>query len=133
MEELSIMGVGGIIKRLPSLISRIQETVTDIRLKSPDVVLTIDSPEFSFRVQKKLRQLKSGERPYQAHLVAPTVWAWRPGRAQKISKCLDHLFCLYPFEPPLFEKYGLESTFVGHPVTQEPLGNGVYILSLVRR
>ena len=124
MEELSIIGVWGILKRLPQLLSRIDQTVKDIQSKRPNVLLTIDSPEFSFRVQKQVHRHESDERPYQAHLVAPTVWAWRPGRAKAISRFLDHLFCLYPFEPPLFEEHGLEATFIGHPITQEPLGNG---------
>lgn len=124
MEELSIIGIWGILKCLPQLLSRIDQTVKDIRSKRPDVLLTIDSPEFSFRVQKQVHRHGKNERPYQAHLVAPTVWAWRSGRAKAISRFLDHLFCLYPFEPPLFEKHGLESSFVGHPIAQEPLGDG---------
>jgi lipid-A-disaccharide synthase len=92
-------------------------TVQTIQKLKPDVVVTIDAPEFSFRVMKKLH--KFSHRPGLIHYVAPTVWAWRPGRAKKIARFLDHLLCLYPFEPPLFEKYGLRSTFVGHPVAHE--------------
>lgn len=124
MEELSIIGIWGILKCLPQLLSRIDQTVKDVRSKRPDVLLTIDSPEFSFRVQKQVHRHGKDVRPYQAHLVAPTVWAWRAGRAKEISRFLDHLFCLYPFESPLFEVHGLKTTFVGHPITQEPLGNG---------
>lgn len=124
MEGLSIIGVWGILKRLPQLLSRIRETLADIKSKQPDVVLTIDSPEFSFRIQKAIRKDREGSTPFQAHLVAPTVWAWRPGRAAKVAQFLDHLFCLYPFEPPLFEKHDLPSTFIGHPIVNDPLGDG---------
>lgn len=122
MEELSIMGVLGIVKDLPNLFRRLRETVEAIKKLNPDVVLTIDAPEFSFRVMKRLYKLP--HRPRLIHYVAPTVWAWRPSRAKKISCFLDHLLCLYPFEPPLFEKWGLRSTFVGHPVASEKREEG---------
>ena len=117
MEELSIIGVVGILKDLPNLLRRLTETVEKIKEICPDVVITIDAPEFSLRVMKRLHKLS--DRPRLIHYVAPTVWAWRPGRAKKISCFLDHLLCLFPFEPSLFEKWGLPATFVGHPVAEE--------------
>ncbi|MBS0271634.1 MAG: lipid-A-disaccharide synthase [Proteobacteria bacterium] len=117
MEELSLMGIVSILKNLPNLCRRLRFTVETIRTLKPDVVVTIDSPEFSFRVMKRLHQLT--QRPRLIHYVAPTVWAWRPGRAKKIAGFLDHLLCIYPFEPLYFEKYGLKTTFVGHPVAKE--------------
>ena len=117
MEDLSIIGLFGILRRLKLLLGRLRLTVSTIEKLKPDVVVTIDAPEFSFRVMKRLH--KFPERPRLVHYVAPTVWAWRSGRAQKVSRFLDHLLCLYPFEPPYFEKYGLKSTFVGHPIACE--------------
>lgn len=117
MEELSIMGIGGILRQLPHLLRRLKDTVEIIQYMKPDIVVTIDAPEFSFRVLKRLHKLSS--RPHLIHYVAPTVWAWRPGRAWKISRFVDRLFCLYPFEPPYFEKHGLKTIFVGHPVAKE--------------
>lgn len=119
MEELSHMGLLSVLQDLPNLYRRLSYTVKKIREVKPEVVVTIDSPEFSFRVMKRLH--KHSPRPQLVHYVAPTVWAWRPGRARKIAHFLDHLLCLYPFEPPLFEKHGLESTFVGHSI-----GKAVY-------
>ncbi|MBY0273245.1 MAG: lipid-A-disaccharide synthase [Alphaproteobacteria bacterium] len=116
MEELSLMGIFSILRDLPNLLRRLRYTVKTIQEVKPDMVITIDSPDFSFRVMKRLHKLPS--RPKLVHYVAPTVWAWRPGRARKIAQFLDHLLCLYPFEPPLFEKYGLKSTFVGHPIAR---------------
>ncbi|MBX9786509.1 MAG: lipid-A-disaccharide synthase [Alphaproteobacteria bacterium] len=116
MEELSLMGVFSILRDLPNLLRRLRYTVKTIQEVKPDMVITIDSPDFSFRVMKRLHKLPS--RPKLVHYVAPTVWAWRPGRARKIAQFLDHLLCLYPFEPPLFEKHGLKSTFVGHPIAR---------------
>lgn len=117
MEELSLMGIFSILRDLPNLLRRLRYTVKTIQEVKPDMVITIDSPDFSFRVMKRLHKLPS--RPKLLHYVAPTVWAWRPGRARKIARFLDHLLCLYPFEPPLFEKHGLKSTFVGHPIARE--------------
>lgn len=116
MQELSLMGIVSILQDLPNLLRRLRFTVDTIKELKPDVVITIDAPEFSLRVMKRLH--KMGERPRLIHYVAPTVWAWRPGLAKKISKFLDGLLCIYPFEPPYFEKYGLKTVFVGHPVTR---------------
>jgi len=118
MEELSLMGFYSIFRALPNLRRRFNQTIDVIQKQGPDVVITIDAPEFSFRVMKYLHTLP--HRPRLIHYVAPSVWAWRPGRAKKISLFLDHLLCLFPFEPPLFQKWGLPATFIGHPVaTQE--------------
>ncbi len=117
MQDLSLMGIIGILRNLPHLWRRLKLTVKTIERLKPDVVVTIDAPEFSFRVMKRVH--KFTQRPPLIHYGAPTVWAWRPWRARKISRFLDHLLCLYPFEPPYFEKHGLKTTFVGHPVAKE--------------
>jgi len=83
-------------------------------------VITIDGPDFSFRLAKKLK----GENIPLIHYVAPTVWAWRPGRAKKIAKLYDHLLAILPFEPPYFEKVGLPCTFVGHSVMEQGADKG---------
>ncbi len=116
MEELSVIGVLSILFNLPRLLQRLKFTIKAIQELKPDVVVTIDAQEYSFRVMKRLHKLV--QRPRLIHYVAPTVWAWRPGRARKISQFLDQLLCLYPFEPPYFEKHGLKTTFVGHPVAK---------------
>lgn len=121
MHDLSIMGVAEILPHIPKLLQRINQTVTAIKLFNPDIVLTIDSPDFSFRVLEKLKHTKIKSK--KIHVVAPSVWAWRAGRAKTISKFLDGLLCLLPFEPPLFEKYGLKSCFMGHPVMNSGIQN----------
>lgn len=122
MEDLSVMGVFEVLPRLPLLLKRIKETADAVERLRPDVLVTIDSPDFCFRVIKKL---KARGCPVPAiHYVAPSVWAWRPGRAQKVARFLDHLLCLLPFEPPYFEREGLDATFVGHPVVTGDLGQG---------
>lgn len=121
MDDLSLMGVTEIIPHLPKLLRRIDQTATAIRLFNPDIILTIDSPDFCFRVLEKLKSTKIKSK--KIHVVAPSVWAWRPKRAKKIAKFLDGLLCLLPFEPPYFEKEGLKAQFMGHPVMNSPAIN----------
>ncbi|MGE0753968.1 MAG: lipid-A-disaccharide synthase, partial [Alphaproteobacteria bacterium] len=121
--ELSLMGFIEILPYAYNLMSRIDTVVEDIRERSPDVVITIDSPGFCFRVVKKLREEKM--RCKFIHYVAPTVWAYKPERAEKCAALFDHMLVLLPFEPPYFTSKGLPCTFVGHPVVAETQpGNG---------
>jgi lipid-A-disaccharide synthase len=124
MEDLSVMGIAEVLPRVFKILGRIRQTARAIRNSRPDAVVTIDSPDFCFRVIKKLKK-RVKDIPC-IHYVAPSVWAWRPGRAEQVSKFLDHLLTLLPFEPPYFEKHGLGATFVGHPVVerQENRGDG---------
>lgn len=122
MEDLSLMGIFEVVPKIPHILKRIRQTVEAIRVFNPDVVLTIDSPDFCFRVQKELS--KTTCRAKRIHMVAPTVWAWRPGRAKKIARFLDGLICLYPFEPPYFETEGLRSVFIGHTMMSSGLLSG---------
>jgi lipid-A-disaccharide synthase len=112
MHELAVMGVAEVLPRLPKLLARIKQATADIRAKRPTVLVTIDAPDFNFRVAQQLK----GSGIKLVHYVAPTVWAWRPGRAKKVAGFLDHLLALLPFEPPYFGAHGLPCTYVGHPV-----------------
>ncbi|MDX1923497.1 MAG: lipid-A-disaccharide synthase [Alphaproteobacteria bacterium] len=112
--ELALFGLVELLPKIPHVLKRLKETVEAAKRIRPDAVVTIDGPDFCFRLAK---QLKSEKIPL-IHYVAPTVWAWRPGRAKKIAKIFDHLLAILPFEPPYFEKVGLPCTFVGHTVTE---------------
>ncbi|WP_282129767.1 lipid-A-disaccharide synthase [Roseobacter litoralis] len=118
MDELSVMGIAEILPKYRALKARIRETAQAVIESRPDVLITIDSPDFSFRVAKLVKKSSSIR---TVHYVAPTVWAWRPGRAAKISKYVDHLLALFPFEPPHFTPHGMTCDFVGHPVVAEPI------------
>tara|TARA_A100000164_G_scaffold314038_1_gene293099 strand:- start:2955 stop:4112 length:1158 start_codon:yes stop_codon:yes gene_type:complete len=120
MSEITVMGLAEVIPSLPNLFMRIKQTIADIEKKNPCIVVTIDAPDFSFRILKKITK---SEIPL-VHYVAPSVWAWKPGRARKIAKFLDKLLTLFPFEPPYFEKEGLNTIFVGHPVVESNAGMG---------
>lgn len=124
MDELSVMGIAEVLPKIPNLLGRINETAAAIARLRPACVVTIDSPDFNFRVAKRLKGIKKNKSIPIVHYVAPTVWAWRPGRAKKVSRILDHLLTLLPFEPPYFEKEGLATTFVGHPVVESGADKG---------
>ena len=127
ISEMAVMGVFEILPYARKAFQRIKQTIADIEKRQPVAVVSIDSKAFSFRVQKRLHKLRGkagNEAPLLIHMVAPTVWAWRPGRAKVISRFLDHLLLLYPFEPPYFERHGLATSFVGHPSVEQPQGDG---------
>ncbi len=116
MDELSVMGLAEILPKYRALKARIREMADAIVETKPDVLITIDSPDFCLRVAK-LVKAQSDIRT--VHYVAPTVWAWRPGRAQKMAAHIDHVLALFPFEPPLMQAAGMDCDFVGHPVVAE--------------
>ncbi len=116
MKELSIMGLVEIIPHIRRIKRRIRETAADIVKHKTKVLVTIDSSGFTHRVIKAAKKLDPNL--ISVHYVAPPVWAWRPWRAKKLGNFIDHLLTLFPFEPPYFTKYGLKTTFVGHPVTE---------------
>jgi lipid-A-disaccharide synthase len=118
MSELSLMGIWEIAPKVMHLLKRIRQTVGDIEKKEPDAVVTIDAPDFAFRVQKKLKT-RGRASVKQIHYVAPTVWAWRAGRAEHIAEFLDGIICLFHFEPPYFEAEGIRAVAAGHPVMEK--------------
>lgn len=124
MSDLSVMGVFEVLPRLGLLIKRIKQTIANIKKIKPDIVVTIDAPDFCFRVIKGAKKDKSLPTKF-IHYVAPTVWAWRPKRAKKIAAFLDGLICLFSFEPPYFEKEGLKSIAVGHPMMESGIKEAV--------
>ncbi|WP_106744297.1 lipid-A-disaccharide synthase [Yoonia maritima] len=136
MDELSVMGLAEILPKYRALKARIREMADAIIATQPDVLITIDSPDFCLRVAK-LVKAKSDIRT--VHYVAPTVWAWRAGRAAKMARHIDHVLALFPFEPKYMQAAGMDCDFVGHPVVAEPiatqavadaLGQGTVVLVL---
>jgi lipid-A-disaccharide synthase len=122
MEELSVMGLAEIASKVPHLLGRIRQTAQEVAQLRPAALVTIDAPDFSFRVAERVKAY-CPEIP-RIHYVAPSVWAWRPGRAAKIARFLDHLLALLPFEPPYFEVEGLACSFVGHSAIEGLAGKG---------
>ena len=118
MKDLSLMGFFEVFPKIFHLLKRINQTVKEIIKQKPDLILTIDSPDFCFKVMEKLKSKdkKLFRSTKKVHLIAPSVWAYREERAKRISKLYDLLLCILPFEPPYFEKYNLKAEFIGHPI-----------------
>jgi lipid-A-disaccharide synthase len=118
MDDLSVMGLAEVLPRYPHLRRRLHETIKGVLASHPQVLLTIDSPDFGLRVAKGVRAILPEMKTM--HYVAPSVWAWRPGRAKKMARVIDHVLALLPFEPPYMTAAGMTCDFVGHPVVAEP-------------
>lgn len=138
MEELSVMGIAEVLPKYLHLKRRIRQTAAAALADLPAAMITIDSPDFCLRVAAIVKAARPDLRTI--HYVAPSVWAWRPGRAVKMARVIDHVLALLPFEPPLMTAAGMSCDFVGHPVVSEPLatpderalmaGDGPLILAL---
>lgn len=120
MHEISIMGISEILSNYMSLRKRIRQTARAVLDEKPDVLITVDLPEFNLRVAERVR--KQSHIPI-VHYVAPTVWAWRPKRAAHMAKFVDHVLALFPFEPRYMREAGMSCDFVGHPIAQYPVAS----------
>ncbi|KPA22718.1 Lipid-A-disaccharide synthase [Shimia sp. SK013] len=118
MDELSVMGIAEVLPKYRHLLRRMHQTAQAALAMKPDVVITIDSPDFCLRVAKEIKKVSNLR---TVHYVAPSVWAWRPKRAVKMAKVIDQVLALLPFEPPYMEQAGVRCDFVGHPVVNEPV------------
>jgi lipid-A-disaccharide synthase len=121
MEELSVMGIAEVLPKYFHLKRRIREAAEAAVASGAEALVTIDSPDFGLRVAALVKAAKPGVRTI--HYVAPSVWAWRPGRAAKMARVIDHVLALLPFEPPYMTAAGMSCDFVGHPVVAEPLAS----------
>ncbi|MBC7137689.1 MAG: lipid-A-disaccharide synthase [Defluviimonas sp.] len=119
MEDLSVMGLMKVLTRYRMLKRRIAATAAAVTALAPDALIGIDSPDFCLRVAALAR--KANPRLRTMHYVAPSVWAWRPGRAARMARVIDHVLALLPFEPPYMQAAGMSCDFVGHPVVAEPV------------
>ncbi len=119
MEELSVMGIAEVIPKYFPLKRRIAQATQAALTSGAAALITIDSPDFCLRVAALV---KAAQPKFSTiHYVAPSVWAWRPGRAAKMAKVIDHVLALLPFEPPYMTAAGMTCDFVGHPVVAEPV------------
>lgn len=117
-DEIALMGVSAILRDLPRLVRRIGATARAIVAARPDCLVTIDSPEFSLRVAARVRAA-APDIPI-IHYVCPSVWAWRPGRARRMTPHVDEVLCLLPFEPAELQRLGgPAATFVGHRLASD--------------
>lgn len=117
LSDIAVMGLGPVIRRLPTILKRMGETVRAVAAFRPDLLVTIDSPDFSKRVAKRARA--ANPRLATVHWVCPSIWAWRPGRAPAMRPTIDHVLCLLPFEPEALHRLkGPEGSYIGHPAVE---------------
>jgi lipid-A-disaccharide synthase len=118
IEDLSIMGFAAVVQRLPTILRRLRETVDAVLEASPDMLVIIDSPDFTHRVAKRVR--KANPAIPIVDYVSPSVWAWRPGRARAMRRYIDHVLAVLPFEPDAHARLGgPPCTYVGHPLIEQ--------------
>jgi lipid-A-disaccharide synthase len=118
IDDLAIVGIAGITQALPKILSRIRQTARAALDEKPDVMVIIDSPDFTHRVARRVRK-KNRNIPIVDY-VSPSVWAWRPGRARAMRRYIDHVLALLPFEPEVHRKLGgPPCTYVGHPLVEQ--------------
>lgn len=115
--DIAVMGFGPVIARLPLLLRRMEDAARGVAAFKPDLLLTIDSPDFCLRVAKKVRA-RAPDIPI-VHWVCPSVWAWRSGRARRMAPHVDRILALLPFEPAALARlHGPETVYVGHPLME---------------
>ena len=118
IEELSIIGFVGVVRQLPKVLRLIRETVSAVMLARPDILVIIDSPDFTHRVARRVRA-RDPSIPIVDY-VSPSVWAWRSGRARAMRGYIDHVLALLPFEPKEYSRlHGPPCSYVGHPLTEQ--------------
>jgi lipid-A-disaccharide synthase len=118
IEQLSIMGLAAVVKQLPMILRHIRETAIAVTAASPDILVIIDSPDFTHRVARRVRA-RDPSIPIIDY-VSPSVWAWRPGRARAMRAYVDHVLALLPFEPEAYRRLrGPPCSYVGHPLTEQ--------------
>jgi lipid-A-disaccharide synthase len=128
MNDLSVMGIAEVLPKLHVILKRIKQTANSVTDIKPDIFISIDAPDFSSRVARLVRRNSDGDNiPKMYHYVAPSVWAWRPERAQKLAALYDGVLCLLPFEPKYFIDAGMKAAFIGHSMLEGNLqsGNGL--------
>jgi lipid-A-disaccharide synthase len=118
IEELSIIGLAAVVKQLPKILRLIRETAAAVTAAAPDILVIIDSPDFTHRVAKRVRA--SDPKIPIVDYVSPSVWAWRPGRARAMLTYVDHVLALLPFEPEAYRRLrGPPCSYVGHHLIEQ--------------
>jgi len=112
IRELSLFGFSEVISHLPRLLRLRKALVSRLLQARPAVVIGIDAPDFNLGVEQRLKQAGL----LTVHYVSPSVWAWREKRAEKIGRSAHRVLCLFPMEPPIYAKHGIDARFVGHPL-----------------
>ena len=129
LKEITYLGFTRVLLNIFKLKKKINQTVDKIIEFDPDILFSVDSPDFTLRVAERVKKLRSEIKTI--HYVAPQVWVWREHRVKKLKKFLDHILLLFPFEKKYFEKENIHCTFVGHPLLEDNEKNKIDISNII--
>ena len=116
LKEITYMGFTSVLLNIFKIRNRINKTVDEIIKFNPDILFSVDSPDFTLRVAERVKKINNNIKTI--HYVAPQVWIWREGRVKKFKKFIDHMLLLFNFEKKYFDKENITNTFVGHPLLE---------------
>ena len=131
LKEITYMGFTSVLLNIFKIKDRINKTVDDIIKFNPDILFSVDSPDFTLRVAEKVKKINNNIKII--HYVAPQVWIWREGRVKKFKKFVDHMLLLFNFEKKYFDKENISNTFVGHPLLEEDNKSKIDLSSLISK
>ena len=129
LKEITYLGFTSVLFNIFKIRSKINKTVEEIIKFNPDILLSVDSPDFTLRVAEKVKNINNNIKTL--HYVAPQVWIWRKNRVKKIKKFIDHILLLFEFEKKYFEEENIENTFVGHPLIEHRKTNKTIIENIL--
>jgi len=129
MKEITYLGFTSVLFNIFKIKLKINKTVEEIIKFNPDILLSVDSPDFTLRVAEKVKKINNNIRTI--HYVAPQVWVWRKNRVKKIKKFIDHILLLFNFEKKYFDDENIKNTFVGHPLIESELKGKAVIDNLI--
>jgi len=129
LKEITFIGFTSVFLNIFTIKSKINNTVKEIIKFNPDILFSVDSPDFTLRVAEKVKKLNNKIKT--VHYVAPQVWVWREGRVKKFKKFLDHVLLLFNFEKKYFDKENIPNTFVGHPLLEEEINSKIDLSEII--
>ncbi len=130
LKEVTYLGFTKVLFNIFKIKNKINETVREIIKFKPDILFSVDSPDFTLRVVKEVKKMNPSISTI--HFVAPQVWVWRENRVKKLKSFLDHILLLFPFEKKYFDKENLKSTFIGHPLLEEDSSSKIDITKIIK-
>ena len=131
LEEITYLGFTSVFLNIFKIKKKINETVKAIKDFNPDILFTVDSPDFTLRVAERVK--KNNPKIKTIHYVAPQIWVWREGRVKKIKKFIDHILLLFNFEKTYFDKENISNDFVGHPLLESTSERGIDINQIIEK
>ena len=131
LKEITYLGFTSVLFNIFRIRNRINKTVEEIIKFNPDILFTVDSPDFTLRVAERVKKINNNIKT--VHYVAPQVWIWRKGRVKNFKKFVDHMLLLFNFEKKYFDKENILNTFVGHPLLEQNIKSKIDVNSLINK